>query len=52
MTPILVNASQEISGEMVFTANERFSHDIDLTVRLDGTKVSAPRHQHLSANVE
>jgi histone-arginine methyltransferase CARM1 len=37
--PIAVNRGQVVSGKMVFTANKKFSYDIDITARLEGTDI-------------
>jgi histone-arginine methyltransferase CARM1 len=37
--PIAVNRGQTVSGSMQFMANEHFSYDLLLTVRLDGTNI-------------
>ncbi|TMW57527.1 hypothetical protein Poli38472_003452 [Pythium oligandrum] len=40
-TPIAVNASQGITGNLHFVGNKKFSYDIDMEVYLDGTTISA-----------
>ena len=37
--PLAVNKGQSVSGELKFVANESFSYDIDLTIKLDGTDI-------------
>jgi histone-arginine methyltransferase CARM1 len=39
--PIAVNKGQQVSGKLVFTANEKFSYNIQMICRLDGTEISA-----------
>uniref|UniRef100_A0AAV1TF50 type I protein arginine methyltransferase n=1 Tax=Peronospora matthiolae TaxID=2874970 RepID=A0AAV1TF50_9STRA len=46
-TPVAVNASQSISGNLHFVANKKFSYDVDLEVRLDETSVVSRNHIHL-----
>lgn len=40
-TPMAVNASQTVSGNLHFVANKKFSYDIEMDVRLDGTTIAA-----------
>ncbi|TYZ59087.1 hypothetical protein PybrP1_007207 [[Pythium] brassicae (nom. inval.)] len=40
-TPIAVNASQTVSGNLHFVANKKFSYDIEMEVHLDGTSIAA-----------
>lgn len=37
--PIAVNATQVIIGSIVMKANERYSYDIDINVRIKGTNI-------------
>ena len=37
--PIAVNKGQQVSGSLQFTANEKFSYFVRITVRIDGTDV-------------
>ncbi|KAG2774871.1 Histone-arginine methyltransferase [Phytophthora cactorum] len=46
-TPVAVNASQSVSGNLHFVANKKFSYDIDLEVRLDGTSIVSRNHIRL-----
>ncbi|TDH67635.1 uncharacterized protein CCR75_006551 [Bremia lactucae] len=46
-TPIAVNASQSVSGNLHFVANTKFSYDIDMEVRLDGTSIVSQNHIRL-----
>ncbi|KAI9905324.1 hypothetical protein PsorP6_013540 [Peronosclerospora sorghi] len=46
-TPIAVNATQSVSGNLHFVANKKFSYDIDVEVRLDDTSIVATNHIHL-----
>ncbi|CAH0476793.1 unnamed protein product [Peronospora belbahrii] len=46
-TPVAVNASQSVSGNLHFVANKKFSYDIDLEVRLDGTTIVSRNHIRL-----
>lgn len=46
-TPIAVNASQSVSGNVHFVANKKFSYDIDLEVCLDGTSIVSRNHIRL-----
>ncbi|KAL7694392.1 putative protein arginine N-methyltransferase, S-adenosyl-L-methionine-dependent methyltransferase [Plasmopara halstedii] len=46
-TPIAVNASQKISGNLHFVANKKFSYNIDLEVRLDETSIVSRNHIRL-----
>ncbi|EQC27104.1 histone-arginine methyltransferase CARM1 [Saprolegnia diclina VS20] len=39
--PIAVNSSQSVSGNLHFVANKKFSYDIDMEVRLDGTTITS-----------
>ncbi|ETW00356.1 hypothetical protein H310_07002 [Aphanomyces invadans] len=39
--PIAVNSSQAIYGNLHFTANNKFSYDIEMEVILDGTAISS-----------
>lgn len=46
-TPIAVNATQIVSGNLHFVANKKFSYDIDMEVRLEGTSVVSKNHIRL-----
>ena len=37
--PIAVNKGQYISGEMHFQVNDKFSYNINMTARIDGTEI-------------
>ena len=45
--PLAVNEGQSVSGSVLLKANEHFSYDIDLTVRLDGTSIEVSNRVHL-----
>jgi histone-arginine methyltransferase CARM1 len=45
--PLAVNKGQYVSGEMHFTVNDKFSYNIEMTARLDGTEIETTNRINL-----
>eukprot|EP00903_Cladosiphon_okamuranus_P006197 g6094.t1 len=46
-TPLAVNATQVVTGELLFEANEKHSYFITMTLRLEGTEISSRQRINL-----
>lgn len=49
--PIAVNKGQQVSGTLIFTANEKFSYSITMTAGIDGTNVKTSNKINLHDQV-